>query len=252
MSERPISFTASVAIHALLLLLGLLTWRMPVEEPLSEPVELVDLPWTAPGAGQTDRPAPGKPRPQSQAVPKPEAPAPREKVDAPKQAPVTQAPKVKAPAKAAAKPDLDALLAERLKETQDKEAKRLGELASSDLSSVVGTGKESESGGPLQEGSVNMGSGMRGDLGKRGILTKVEPDYPAAALRNSQMGDVTLRVWVDPRGNVSRVEMVRLSGTTAIDNAAVVAMKKWKFAPLPEDVAPVTQYGDITLKFQLR
>jgi len=254
MSERPISLTASVAIHALLLLLGFFTWRMPVEEPLSEPVELVDLPWTAPGAGESDRPAPGKPRPQSQAVPKPEAPAPRQKVEAPKPAPVTQAPAVKAPAKAKAevKPDLDALLAERLKETQDKEAKRLGELASSDLSSVVGTGKAPESGGPLQEGSVNMGTGMKGDLGKRGILTKVEPDYPPAALRNSQMGDVTLRVWVDPRGNVSRVEVVRLSGTTAIDNAALAAMKKWKFAPLPDDVAPVTQYGDITLKFQLR
>lgn len=251
MSERPISLTASVALHALLLLLGLFTWRMPVEEPMSEPVELVDLPWTAPGAGQTDRPAPGKPRPQSNAVPKPEAPAPREKIDAPKAAAVTQAPKVKAPAKAEVKPDLDALLEERLKERQEKEAKRLGELASSDLSSVVGTGKAPESGGPLQEGSVNSGSGMRGELGKRGILAKVHPEYPSFARRQGIEADVTLRVWVNPRGGVSRVEVVKLSGTPELDRRAMEALKQWKFAPLPDEVEPVTQWGEITLHYRL-
>lgn len=251
MSERPISLTASVALHALLLLVGLFTWRMPVEEPISEPVELVDLPWTAPGAGQTERPAPGKPRPQSDAAPKPEAPAPREKIDAPKPAPVAQAPKVKTPAKAEPKPDLDALLEERLKERQEKEAKRLGELASSDLNSVVGTGKAPESGGPLQEGSVNSGSGMRGELGKRGILTKVQPEYPDFARRQGIEGDVTLRVWVSPRGGVSRVEVVKLSGTPELDRRAMEALKKWRFAPLPEEIEPVTQWGEITLHYRL-
>lgn len=251
MTERPISLTASVALHVLLLLLAFVTWPNPVEEPLSEPVELVDLPWTAPGAGESERPAPGKPRPQSQAVPKPQAPAPRERIEAPAKAPVAQAPQVKTPTKAEPKPDLDALLEQRLKERQEKEAKRLGELASSDLNAVVGTGKEPESGGPLQEGSVNAGSGMRGELGKRGILAKVQPEYPAFARRQGIEGDVTLRVWVSPRGGVSRVEVVKLSGTPELDRRAMEALKKWKFAPLPDEIEPVTQWGEITLHYRL-
>ena len=249
MSERPISLTASLAIHCLLLLLAFFTWPKTIEEPISDPVELVDLPWTAPGAGQSDRPAPGRPRPQSPAEPKPEPPAPRERVEAPKKAAVAQAPQVKTPTKS--EPDLDALLEERLKDRQAKEAKRLGELASNDLSSMVGTGKEPESGGPLQEGSVNSGSGMRGELGKRGILSKVNPEYPAFARRQGIEADVTLRVWVDPRGSVSRVEVVKLSGTPDLDRRALEALKKWKFAPLPDEYEPVTQWGEITLHFRL-
>lgn len=255
MSERPISLTASVALHALLLLLMFFAWQPMVEEPLSEAVELVDLPWTAPGAGDGDRPAPGRPRPQSQAVPQPEPPAPRERIDAPKSAPVAQAPKVstpvKAEVKAAPQPDLDALLEERLKDRQDMEAKRLGELASSDLSAAVGTGRAPESGGPLQEGSVSSGTGLRGELGKRGILAKVDPVYPAFARRQGIEADVTLRVWVSPRGGVSRVEVVKLSGTPELDNRAMEALKQWKFAPLPDTVEPVVQWGEITLHFRL-
>lgn len=255
MTERPISLTASVALHGLFLLLLLFTWQPVVEEPLSEPVELVDLPWTAPGAGEGDRPAPGKPRPASQAVPRPEAPAPRERIEAPKPAPVAQAPNVKTPVKAEVKaapqPDLDALLEERLKDRQDQEAKRLGDLASSDLSSVVGTGRAPESGGPLQEGSVNSGTGLRGQLGKRGILAKVDPVYPAFARRQGIEADVTLRVWVNPRGGVSRVEVVKLSGTPELDQRAMEALKQWKFAPLPDTVEPVIQWGEITLHYRL-
>jgi protein TonB len=255
MTERPVSLTASVALHGLLLLLLIFAWQPVIEEPLSEPVELVDLPWTAPGAGQSDRPAPGRPRPASQAAPRPEAPAPRQRIDAPKPAPVTQAPKPKTPVteaiEAAPKPDLDALLQERLKDRQDREAKRLGELASSDLNSVAGTGRAPESGGPLQEGSVSSGAGMRGELGKRGILAKVDPVYPPFARRQGIEADVTLRVWVSPRGGVSRVEVVKLSGTPELDRRAIEALKQWKFAPLPDTIEPVTQWGEITLHYRL-
>lgn len=249
--ERPISLTASVALHALFLLLAINVWPQAAEEPLSEPVELVDLPWTAPGAGEAERPSPGKPRPQAAEAPKPNPPAPRQRVEAPKKAPVTQAPAVKTPTKTEPKPDLDALLEQRLKERQEKEAKRLGELASSDLSAAVGTGREAESGGPLQEGSVDSGSGMRGELGKRGILSKVHPEYPAFARRQGIEADVTLRVWVSPKGDVSRVEVVKLSGTPELDRRAMEALKKWKFAPLPAEIEPVTQWGEITLHYRL-
>ncbi|GEM_PF-1667341 len=251
MTERPISLTASVFLHSLLLLLALFTWNKPLEEPLSEPVELVDLPWSAPGAGQSERPAPGKPRPQSPALPRPEAPAPRQRIDAPKTAPVAQAPRVMTPTKSEPKPDLASLLEERLKDRQDREAKRLGELASSDLNAVVGTGRAPESGGPRQEGSVNAGEGMRGELGKRGILGKVYPEYPPFARRQGIEADVTLRVWVNPRGGVSRVEVLKLSGTPELDRRAMEALKKWNFAPLPDSLEPVTQWGEITLHYRL-
>ncbi|MNY68806.1 Gram-negative bacterial tonB protein [compost metagenome] len=62
---------------------------------------------------------------------------------------------------------------------------------------------------------------------------------------------MTLRVWVSARGGVSRVEVVKLSGTPELDKRAMEALKKWKFAPLPDEIEPVTQWGEITLHYRL-
>lgn len=250
MTERPLSLTASLILHACLLLLAFVSWKPAIQEPLSEPVELVDLPWSTPGAGEADRPSPGKPRPASPEQPRPDAPAPRERIPAPKPAPVAQAPEARPQAKVEPKPDLDALLEERLKNRQDTEAKRLGELASGELAPGV-EGKTGDPGGPLQEGSVNAGTGLRGELGKRGILKKVYPKYPSFAERQGIEADVTLRVWVTPRGGVSRVEVVKLSGTPELDRRAIEALKQWSFAPLPAEFEPVSQWGEITLHYRL-
>ncbi|MNL83161.1 Gram-negative bacterial tonB protein [compost metagenome] len=64
-------------------------------------------------------------------------------------------------------------------------------------------------------------------------------------------GDVRLRVWVSAEGRVSRVEVVRLSGTSEMDRRAMESLKRWRFAPLPDGTAPVTQWGEITLRFRL-
>ncbi|HEY9856682.1 MAG TPA: energy transducer TonB, partial [Stenomitos sp.] len=134
----------------------------------------------------------------------------------------------------------------------EREADRVGRLASA-ADDVLGRsmGNDAADASPLRGGAVDSGTGLTGDLGQRRIIDQVQPSYPESARRNGSEGDVRLRVWVAPEGRVSRVEVVRLSGTPEMDKRAVEALKRWKFAPLPDGGSPVTQWGEITLRFRL-
>lgn len=243
----------SLGVHVALLA-GILLFAgfQPPVEAISEPIELVttlsDLP-VGDGTSGSDRPTP------KEAVQRVVEEAPdikqaehSKRIRAPKKE-RTAAP---APAPKKAKPDLDALLAEQEKARREREAERIGRLASA-ADDVLGrtVGSDAADASPLKGGAIDTGTGLSGDLGQRRILDRVEPSYPESALRNGSEGDVRLRLWVAPEGRVSRVEVVRLSGTPEMDKRAVEAVKRWRFSPLPEGGSPVTQWGEITLRFRL-
>lgn len=247
------SWAFSVGTHGVLL--AALMWFggfQPPVEATSEPIELVTMLTDAPlgdgGPADGDRAAPKE---TVQRV-TPEASEPKqaersERITAPKKA-RTAAP---AHAPTESKPDLDALMAEQERKRQEREADRIGKLASA-ADDVLGrtAGTDTSDGSPLRGGAIDTGSGLSGDIGQRRILEQIQPSYPETARRTGSEGDVRLRVWVAPEGRVSRVEVVRLSGTPEMDKRAVEALKRWKFAPLPEG-GSVTQWGEITLRFRL-
>lgn len=248
---RPWAF--SLGLHAVLLgALAIVAGLQPPVEATSEPIELVTTLTDAPlgdGAGG-DRPAPK----EAFSRVTPEAPrfkqAERtERLAAPKKARTSAAP-AKKPTES--QPDLDALLAEQERKRQARETDRIGRLASA-ADDVLGrsAGTEAADASPLRGGAADLGTGLSGDLGQRRILEQIQPGYPQAARRAGSEGDVRLRVWVAPEGRVSRVEVVRLSGTPEMDKRAVEALKRWRFAPLPEGGSPVTQWGEITMRFRL-
>ncbi|HEX7338992.1 MAG TPA: energy transducer TonB [Rhodanobacteraceae bacterium] len=65
------------------------------------------------------------------------------------------------------------------------------------------------------------------------------PSYPIEALRANRDGVVTLRVSVDATGKVTAVTVATSSGHAAMDQAAVDAMRRWRFAA-PATSRPMT------------
>ncbi len=65
----------------------------------------------------------------------------------------------------------------------------------------------------------------------------MKPDYPAAALPDKLQGQVIVRVVVDEDGDVESTEVI--SGNPVLAQAAVDAVKQWKFKPFIRNGQPV-------------
>lgn len=65
--------------------------------------------------------------------------------------------------------------------------------------------------------------------GKRAVVSKVDPAYPAMARQMKIGGRVEVDVNVDPSGYVEKVDVV--TGNTLLAGACVSAVKRWRFNP---------------------
>src|SRR5262249_3523198 len=61
--------------------------------------------------------------------------------------------------------------------------------------------------------------------------SRTEPIYPASERRANHEGVVRLQVQVDESGRVLDVQVAKSSGFPALDQAAVDAVKRWRFSP---------------------
>jgi protein TonB len=62
-------------------------------------------------------------------------------------------------------------------------------------------------------------------------LNNPAPAYPVFAKRAREQGIVMLRVGVDPAGNVTNIDVHKSSGSQRLDDAALAAVKRWRFVP---------------------
>lgn len=74
------------------------------------------------------------------------------------------------------------------------------------------------------------------------------PDYPAELRRDGLSGLVMVRCQIDASGNVTGTE-VEKSSNPGFEQAAVAAVKRWKFKPAKQDGVPVTITVSIPIKF---
>lgn len=247
------AWSASLGLHGVVLLLIAVFAGSPPPEPTSQTIQFVDIVTDIPVGDRQDAAV-------DLAAPKPDlAPTmPQDVVDQRSAAEdVVEAPKhdetASAPTKTPTRPmpDVEALLAEREREEREREAKRIGELTAADPGLDASMGSDSQTSSRHQGGASDNGAGMTGDLGQRRILEKVQPSYPEAARRTGIEGDVRLRVYVSAEGAVGRVDVLKYSGTPEMDKRAIQALKRWRFAPLPEGGSAGTQWGEITMHFRL-
>jgi protein TonB len=82
-------------------------------------------------------------------------------------------------------------------------------------------------------------------------LSNAPPHYPFLARRQGQEGRVVLRVQVTAAGEASAVSLRQSSGYRRLDDVAVEAIKKWRFAPASRDGLPVAGSVDVPVTFKL-
>lgn len=62
-------------------------------------------------------------------------------------------------------------------------------------------------------------------------LSRIQPDYPAEAMRRNESGTVVVRITVDSDGRPDDVEVLRSSRSRSLDRAATQAARRWRFRP---------------------
>lgn len=78
-----------------------------------------------------------------------------------------------------------------------------------------------------------------------------KPRYPSIARREHWEGRVTLRIQVSADGSVDGVSVQRSSGHEELDDAALAAVKKWRFMPAKRGSTSVSSSVLVPIDFNL-
>ncbi len=83
------------------------------------------------------------------------------------------------------------------------------------------------------------------------FLRKVLPVYPVMARRMGKEGRVVLKLLIDERGNLTKMEVIERAGF-GFTESAVEAVKKSSFLPAIKDGKPVASIAILPIRFNLR
>lgn len=100
-------------------------------------------------------------------------------------------------------------------------------------------------------GEFEDSAGLSGGGKGRVLLTRVPPQYPLSAKRLREEGKTQALLRVDEAGKVLEVKVIASSGSRRLDNAAVSAFRKWKFASVPSGTAPEGTWIETSHRFLL-
>jgi periplasmic protein TonB len=82
-------------------------------------------------------------------------------------------------------------------------------------------------------------------------LNNPAPKYPTLSKRAGEHGRVVLKVLVSIKGDAETVEVNTSSGSDRLDNAAVDAVKRWRFVPARKGGQALSAYVLVPIKFSL-
>jgi len=74
----------------------------------------------------------------------------------------------------------------------------------------------------------------------RRLKSKVDPEYPELAHRMKIAGTVKIKIVVNPNGLVKEARVV--GGHPVLANAALDAVRKWRFEPAPAEATGVIDF----------
>ncbi|GJL49894.1 MAG: hypothetical protein NPIRA01_11210 [Nitrospirales bacterium] len=86
---------------------------------------------------------------------------------------------------------------------------------------------------------------------KIGVRHSVRPIYPRVAKEEGWEGIVLLRVLVHTSGVPGKVTIQKSSGYKVLDEAAIDAIRQWRFAPAKDGNFAIEKHVDVPLKFGL-
>ncbi len=76
------------------------------------------------------------------------------------------------------------------------------------------------------------------------------PEYPRDAFEARIQGTVLVEAVIDAKGRVTKVRV--LESVPGLDEAAVKALKKWRFHPARKDGKPVATIIHAPVKFEIK
>ena len=92
---------------------------------------------------------------------------------------------------------------------------------------------------------------ITGEMVRPVLLVKSEPMYPQSARRAGLGGRVTLRAVIAEDGSVESVEVFS-STNSLFDQAAVDAVRTWRYRPALMNGRPVRVYFSVVVSFTVR
>lgn len=100
---------------------------------------------------------------------------------------------------------------------------------------------------PEPEGPIRVG----GQIQMPKAIRKVNPVYPEIARKARIEGVVILDIIIDKQGNVRNIKVLRPLGMGCTE-AAIEAVKQWKYEPSTLNGKPIEIQGTITVTFKLQ
>jgi protein TonB len=112
------------------------------------------------------------------------------------------------------------------------------------LNSNIGVGNGKQPAAP--EAPMPIG----GDVQSARLISKVDPSYPLLAKNQHVAGDVRIDALIDANGRVTTMKVI--SGPTLLHQAAMDALRQWKYQPASLDGKPVPMHLTVTLQFRMQ
>lgn len=100
--------------------------------------------------------------------------------------------------------------------------------------------------------SVDSAAGARVDVPPQPSPTNAAPGYPPASRTRREAGRVILRITISATGDVAEAEIYQSSGFSRLDQAALVAVRQWKFTPAQSEGRNVATRVKIPVSFSLQ
>lgn len=85
----------------------------------------------------------------------------------------------------------------------------------------------------------------------RNLADNPRPAYPGLARALGEEGKVILELEVQPNGHAGNVQVLVSSGHSALDNAALAAVRRWRFIPSTRGGIPVASTVRVPVRFAL-
>jgi periplasmic protein TonB len=89
-----------------------------------------------------------------------------------------------------------------------------------------------------------------GDVRSAKLIASVSPSYPTLARSQHVSGDVRIDALIDATGHVTTMKVV--SGPTLLHQAAMDALRQWRYQPASLDGKPVQMHLTVTVQFRMQ
>ncbi len=104
-------------------------------------------------------------------------------------------------------------------------------------------------GGSNQPAAPATSLPVGGDVKQAKLISSVSPVYPTLAKNQHVSGSVMVDALIDANGRVTTMKVA--SGPTLLQQAAMDALKQWKYQPASLDGKPVAMHLTVTIQFRL-